>query len=146
MLTALRSVRSRCRCDAESDYPYFADDVILVTPNSRLSGFGYFGSDELRGRVTRLEPCPVSAHCAVFVYPCFVTTRMSVTGLSASNGTGNNGILDQRLALRWVADNIDAFGGNASSVTLMGESSGGTCAGVHVVTPESWGLFHRARA
>ena len=58
--------------------------------------------------------------------------------------TGNLGVADQRLALEWVRDNIAAFGGNASNVLIMGESSGGTSVAAHLATPASWGLFHKA--
>ena len=63
---------------------------------------------------------------------------------TADNSTGNYGIADQTLALQWVQANIAAFGGNASNVLLMGESSGGTSVAAHLVSPASWGLFHKA--
>ena len=57
---------------------------------------------------------------------------------------GNQGILDQQLALRWVRDHVALFGGDPERVTLMGESAGGVSVCLHLLAPESRGLFHRA--
>ena len=100
--------------DAESDWPW-ADDIILVTPNSRLGILGYLGSADLRDRTD-------------------------------DGATGSYGIQDQRESLRWVAANIGSFGGNASDVAIMGESSGGSSVGVHLTSEASWGLFTKVLA
>ncbi|CAL8350983.1 unnamed protein product [Lota lota] len=60
------------------------------------------------------------------------------------NIRGNAGLLDQQLALRWVADNIAFFGGDSSKVTLFGESAGAASVGFHLLSPSSHGLFKRA--
>ncbi|CAN8026580.1 unnamed protein product [Ixodes persulcatus] len=57
---------------------------------------------------------------------------------------GNVGLLDQSLALRWVRENIDAFGGNPTRVTIFGESAGAYSVHAHIISPLSRGLFHRA--
>ena len=50
---------------------------------------------------------------------------------------GNNGFRDQNLAMKWVQDNIEDFGGNPDSVTLFGESAGSYSVAVHLVSPLS---------
>jgi len=64
---------------------------------------------------------------------------------SASHpSTGGYGFEDQRAALQWVKANIAAFGGDPGKVTLFGESAGGISTCMHMVSPESKGLFQRA--
>ncbi|XP_065220403.1 venom carboxylesterase-6-like [Planococcus citri] len=57
---------------------------------------------------------------------------------------GNYGIKDQVAVLRWVKKNIKNFGGDANRVTIFGQSAGGASVHLHMYSPLSKGLFHRA--
>src|SRR3990172_1381547 len=72
---------------------------------------------------------------------------MAHAGLSkedADGSSGNYGLLDQVAALMWVKENIAGFEGDASSVTIFGESAGGWSVCNLLATPLAAGLFHRA--
>jgi len=71
---------------------------------------------------------------------------MAHPGLAAEseNGvTGNYAILDQIAALKWVQENIEAFGGDPDNVTIFGESAGAANSATLTASPLSTGLFKR---
>ncbi|XP_077989481.1 cAMP-regulated D2 protein-like [Glandiceps talaboti] len=79
----------------------------------------------------------------------FVNYRLGALGfLVAGKGegaaTGNYGFLDQRLALEWVRDNVNNFGGDPGKVTIFGQSAGAQSVALHLASPKSDHLFHYA--
>ena len=64
--------------------------------------------------------------------------------LDREDAPGNAGLFDQRMALEWIQDNIEAFGGNPKNVTLFGESAGAVSVSFHLLSPLSRNLFSQA--
>src|SRR3546814_7394137 len=60
--------------------------------------------------------------------------------------SGNYGLLDQIAALEWVKRNIGAFGGDATNVTIVGESAGALSVMYLMAAPQARGLFAKAIA
>ena len=63
---------------------------------------------------------------------------------SGGRGSGMYGIQDQIAALRWVRQNIAAFGGDPDNVTVFGESAGAHAVGILMASPQAAGLFQKA--
>ena len=63
---------------------------------------------------------------------------------SGLNASSNFGLLDQILAVQWVKDNIQFFGGNPNNITIFGESAGGQDVIALYTSPIAKGLFERA--
>lgn len=76
--------------------------------------------------------------------------RLGIFGFTAhpafdADHNGGYGLEDQRAALRWVKQNISAFGGDPNNITIAGESAGAAGVCMHILAPdETTGLFHKA--
>tara|TARA_B100000614_G_C14543593_1_gene491225 strand:- start:493 stop:2295 length:1803 start_codon:yes stop_codon:yes gene_type:complete len=74
-----------------------------------------------------------------FYHPSFAATSNNLEDKS-----GNFGTLDQIMALRWVKENIEDFGGDKNNITIFGESAGGHNVFALLSSPLAKGLFHKA--
>jgi para-nitrobenzyl esterase len=71
--------------------------------------------------------------------------RTGAEGFARFNGAADNrGLLDQVAALRWVQENITAFGGDPDNVTVFGQSAGAGSIAALLVMPQAAGLVRRA--
>jgi para-nitrobenzyl esterase len=76
-----------------------------------------------------------------------INYRLQAEGfLHTDDGTSNVGLLDQIAALEWVRDNIAAFGGDPTKVTIGGESAGAMSVTTLLSMPQAQGLFRGAIA
>ncbi|XP_067654002.1 cholinesterase-like [Haliotis asinina] len=76
-----------------------------------------------------------------------VNYRVGVLGflyLDANTVPGNMGLMDQRLAIKWVHDNIQNFGGDSNRITLFGQSAGAGSVSHHLLSPLSQPFFTSA--
>lgn len=86
----------------------------------------------------------VSINYRVNVFGFFAHPEL--TKESPNNTSGNYGLMDQVAALKWVQQNIAAFGGDPANVTIAGQSAGSMSVNCMVATPLAKGLFKKAIA
>ncbi|XP_049878324.1 carboxylesterase 1C [Pectinophora gossypiella] len=90
-------------------------------------------------------PCQeLAAEGVVVVTVAYRLHLLAFFTLKSIAARGNLALLDQYLALLWVRDNIAAFGGDPTLITIMGHSAGADSVLYHMSSPRSIGLFQRA--
>jgi para-nitrobenzyl esterase len=123
--------------------PPAALDEALLPVMVFLHGGAFVAGDDSEAGL--YDGAKLAANASVLVVT--VNARLGVLGflaLPALGGAGNYGLQDQLAALRWVRDNVAAFGGDPARVTLFGQSAGAMSACAHVASPEAAGLFRAA--
>lgn len=98
----------------------------------------YNGEALARGGVVFVSINYRLGRLGVFAHPALTAENADAGRLA------NYGLMDQIAALQWVAQNIAAFGGDPTNVTIFGESAGGLSVNALMVAPLARGLFHRA--
>ncbi|XP_008553322.2 juvenile hormone esterase-like [Microplitis demolitor] len=76
-----------------------------------------------------------------------INYRLNIFGflnLDDKEAAGNQGLKDQVMALKWVQQNIDKFGGDPNRVTIFGESAGASSVHYLTLSPLAQGLFNKA--
>ncbi|XP_071823624.1 acetylcholinesterase-like [Apostichopus japonicus] len=116
-----------------------------ASPNAAVMVFIHGGSFVLgSGSDFPYNPLPL-----VFLGDVILVTinyRLNIFGFFSTGDDAipaNLGLTDQRLALKWVNENIDAFGGDPQKVTVFGESAGSACISWHLLSEESRQYFQR---
>ncbi len=84
----------------------------------------------------------VSINYRVGIFGFFAHPDLSLE--SGHHGSGNYGLMDQIAALKWVRQNIAAFGGDPGNVTIAGQSAGSVSVNYLVASPLAKGLFNKA--
>ena len=107
---------------------------------SQASSLAFYDGERLARRGVVL----VSADYRLGAFGFFA--HPDLTRESTHQASGNQGILDQIAALRWVHDNIARFGGDPANVTIFGESAGSLDVSVLMTSPLAKGLFRRVIA
>lgn len=105
---------------------------------SSANGYHYDGGEYARRGIVLVS---INYRLGALGFAAFAPMLAEQAGRA---GPGNYGFLDQVAALEWVRDNVAAFGGDPSRVTIFGESAGGVSTCAHVASPRSAGLFHAA--
>jgi para-nitrobenzyl esterase len=112
-----------------------------------------FGGGFEEGGSTDWDPVNITSFGSASNLPTVIVTlnyRLSGLGFAALpelanvTGNGNFGLLDQRLALKWVQSNIERFGGDPSKVSIWGQSAGAQSVCFHLLSPGSRDLFRGA--
>ncbi|XP_046414217.1 juvenile hormone esterase-like isoform X2 [Neodiprion fabricii] len=99
------------------------------------------GGSFMSGHAQRFKPHYLMESDIILVVPQFRLGPLGLLCLGTEEVPGNVQFLDQVMAMEWVRDNIESFGGDRNRVTLSGQSSGAYSVNLHLLSPLSQGLY-----
>lgn len=144
-------------CLKKVEYPYLIENGIRVFPGFNGYPLLKFQKQDVLGPLSVMVwfhgggwecgagisafygPKYLLDHDVVFVSGNFRLGPLGFLSTETSDCPGNFGLKDQVMVLKWVQENIAAFGGDPSSVTIFGESAGGASATYHMISPATRG-------
>ncbi|XP_064596432.1 acetylcholinesterase-like [Liolophura sinensis] len=85
-----------------------------------------------------------ATHNAIVVSMNYRVGPFGFLNLGIPEASGNVGLMDQSLALKWTYENIEAFGGDRNKITIFGEGGGSACVSYHLLAQPSWDYFSNA--
>ncbi|WKY14608.1 hypothetical protein Q1695_000276 [Nippostrongylus brasiliensis] len=154
--TCAQDVEYRPQVFVNDPYPFVVNEDCLYlnifSPDvSKVSGMSYpvvvffHGGNFQTGSASEWPAHGLASRGIVVVT---VNYRLGALGFMSlgDSSTGNYGLMDQRLALQWVRDNIASFGGDPQAVTIVGHDAGAVSVGMHMLSPMSKSLFRSAAA
>ena len=130
------------------DVPYksYVNSVIKKDSTALLPIFVWIhGGAFMFGSTNEYDGTVITAASNMIVVR--ISYRLGVFGffyLKDTEAQGNQAILDQNLALKWIYENAERFGGNKNRITIAGESAGAWSVGQHLLYKPSWPYFSNA--
>ena len=118
--------------------------MVWIHGGAYMNGFAQEPSHDAADLVRAAEGAVVVVECNYRLNIFGFLGAVELSTRTKGRGSGNFGIMDQQLCLRWVKDHIASFGGDGDDVTIFGESAGGNSVLHHLVQPASFELYTKA--
>ncbi|CAH0763658.1 unnamed protein product [Diatraea saccharalis] len=147
-------------CTQDADYPiYLHDEKIVgsedclyieistksIKNNTPMPVMFWIGTYVFSVNIDNyFNPSLLNDHGVIFVRCGFRLGPFGFLSINEFNAPGNCGLKDLVMALKWVQNNIDKFGGDPNNVTIFGSSTGGSAVHLLMMSPMASGLFHKA--
>ena len=125
---------------------YVPDTIFVDAPQSKLPVMVWIHGGAFKlgsNNYNRLGPQHFVTKDVIVISVNYRLGPLGFLSLGSEEVPGNAGLRDQLMALTWVKENIENFGGDPDSVTFFGESAGSRSINFHILSPLGNGLFQR---